>query len=165
MTKSWKKAFVGSLLFVSACVLVVSTMVSPAQARPDFGVRGGAYSDDNGDEDAFLGAEALFTMGTGHHWYGNPNLEHTFVEEGDMNAASFDFHYDFTNSRPYTWWAGGGPTLIFREDDPSGNDDTDAGVNLLIGLGDKKGEVRPYGQMKVVVADDTQAVLAAGVRF
>jgi hypothetical protein len=165
MTTNWKKAFLSSLLFVSACALVVSTMVSPTLARPDFGVRAGAYSDDNDDEDAFLGAEALFSMGTGQRWFGNPNLEHTFVEDGDMNTASFDFHYDFTKDRPYTWWAGAGPTLIFREDDPSGNDDTDAGVNLLIGLGDKKGEVRPYGQMKVIVSDDTQAVLAAGVRF
>jgi hypothetical protein len=163
MTMSWKKSFISSLLFVSACVLVVSTMVSPVLARPDFGVRGGAYSDEG--EDAFLGAEALFSMGTGHRWYGNPNLEHAFMENGDLNMASFDFHYDFASSKPYTWWAGGGPTVIFRDGDPSENDDTDPGVNLLLGIGDKKGEVRPYGQMKVIVADDTAAMLAAGIRF
>ena len=162
MTTSWKKSLVSSLLFVSACVLVVSTMVTPTLARPDFGVRGGAYSE---EEEAFLGAEALFSIDDAQHWFGNPNLEHTFLDEGDLDTASFDFHYDFASNRSYTWWAGGGPTLIFRDGAGSQDSETDAGVNLLMGLGDKSGDVRPYGQMKVIVSDDTQAVLAAGIRF
>jgi hypothetical protein len=162
MITSWKKAFVSSLVFAGACVLVVSTMVSPALARPDFGVRGGAYSE---EEEAFLGAEALFSMDNAKRWFGNPNFEHTFLDEGDLNTASFDVHYDFAGNRSYTWWAGGGPTLIFRDGEGPDDNDTDAGVNLLMGLGDKSGEVRPYGQMKVIVSDDTEAVLAAGIRF
>ena len=40
-----------------------------------------------------------------------------------------------------------------------------AGMNLVFGVGATKGDVRPYGQMKVVVSNDTQAVLGAGIRF
>ncbi len=150
------------LLFASACAFATALSISPDLARPDFGVRGGAYAD---REDPFLGAEALFGLGGTKSWFGNPNLEHAFAESGDLTSVSFDFHYDFRTGQPYTIWAGAGPTMLFRDRNEAGVDDTDAGVNLVLGFGAKKGDVRPYGQMKVIVADDTQAVLGAGVRF
>ena len=151
------------VLFVSAFGLAAFQSITPSVARPDFGVRGGAYTD---DEEPFLGAEAVFDFGTQDRWSGTPNVEHAFIQDGDLTAVSFDFEYDFPARQTYTIWAGGGPTVIFRDQDASGNDDeTDPGVNLVFGLGASKGEVRPYGQMKVVVADDTQAVLGAGIRF
>ena len=116
----------------------------------------------------FLGAEALFGVGTGQRWFGNPNLEHAFADTGgtDLTALSFDFHYDFPSGEPYTVWAGAGPTLIFRDrTSPGTAHDTDPGVNLVLGIGARKGDVRPYGQMKVVLADDSEAVLGVGVRF
>ena len=150
------------LSIVAACGLAAALAISPAQAsRPDFGVRGGTYTD---SEDPFFGAEAVFGLGGSQQWFGNPNLEHAFADQNDLTAVSFDFHYDFPTGRAYTIWAGGGPTMLFRDRETI-SDDTDAGVNLLFGVGAKRGEVRPYGQMKVIVADDTQAVLGAGVRF
>lgn len=162
MKTTRKHLAVRVLMFVSACAFAATLSISPGLARPDFGVRGGAYAD---TEDPFLGAEALFGLGGSKNWFGNPNLEHAFVDRGDLTSVSFDFHYDFRTGEPYAIWAGGGPTMLFRDDDTSGNDDTDAGVNLVFGVGEKKGDVRPYGQVKFIVADDTQAVLGAGVRF
>lgn len=163
MTMNVKRSIRRMFLLAGACALSGGLIVSPALARPDFGVRGGAYSEETG---AFLGAEALFGVDSAHHWFGNPNLEHAFVDDGDLTTASFDFHYDFLTTKPYTVWAGAGPTVIFKDGEAfAGEDDTDAGVNLLVGVGAKKGDVRPYGQMKVIVADDTQAVLGAGIRF
>jgi hypothetical protein len=163
MTTIRKHWIVRVVLFVSACGLAAFPSVTESIARPDFGVRGGAYTE---EEEPFLGAEALFNLGPSEQWFGNPNVEHAFIQDGDLTSLSFDFHYDFPSNQPYTLWAGGGPTVLFRDQDASGNDDeTDPGVNLLFGLGAKKGEVRPYGQMKVIVADDTQAVLGAGIRF
>jgi len=153
---------VRALLFVSACVLAGSLSISPSLARPDFGVRGGAYTD---AEEPFLGAEALFGVGATQHWFGNPNVEHAFLEAADVTAVSFDFHYDFTTGEPYTIWAGAGPTMILRDRNAPGSSHTDAGMNLVFGVGATKGEVRPYGQMKVVIADDNEAVLGAGIRF
>jgi hypothetical protein len=151
------------LLFVSACALAGCLSISPSLARPDFGIRGGAYTD---AEEPFLGAEALFGLGGTKHWSGNPNIEHAFVEEGGLTAFSLDFRYDFPTGQPYTIWAGAGPTMLFRDQNVAGNaDQTDAGMNLVFGVGATKGDVRPYGQMKVVVSEDTQAVLGAGIRF
>ena len=151
------------LLTLSVALVVGLFTVTPSMARPDFGVRGGAYGE---EDEAFLGAEALFNVNDGGHWFGNPNVEHAFIDDGDLTTVSFDFHYDFVRDRPYTLWGGAGPTVLFKDGDAFANDDgTDAGVNLLFGGGATKGDVRPYGQMKVILADDTQAVLAAGIRF
>ena len=157
--------FVRALLFTSASVLALALSAGSTQARTDFGVRGGTYSDVN---EPFLGAEALFEVGTTKRWFGNPNLEHAFADSGssDLTALSFDFHYDFPSGQPYTVWAGAGPTLIFRDrNTPGQTDTTDTGVNLVLGVGGRKGDVRPYGQMKVVLANDTEAVVGVGVRF
>ena len=165
MTRIRRTSFVRALLFASVCVVSGALSITPGQAKTDYGVRGGAYSDAEG---AFLGAEALFGVGASHRWFGNPNLEHAFSDAGgtDLTAVSFDFHYDFPSGQPYAFWAGAGPTLIFRERDAAGrSDETDAGLNLVMGIGERRGDVRPYGQMKIVLANDTEAVLGIGVRF
>jgi hypothetical protein len=158
-----KATQVRTVLLVSVCSLASVLSPSPASAEVDLGVRGGAYTD---EEKPFLGAEGLFNLGEQRRWFGNPNLEHAFVDNGNLTTVSMDFHYDFVTGEPFAVWAGAGPTLIFRDRDRVGNDDdTDPGVNLLVGVGAEKGDVRPYGQLKVIVADDPQAVLAAGIRF
>jgi hypothetical protein len=165
MTTIRKHSSARVLMFASAFLLTVALSITPGHAKTDFGVRGGAYSD---ADRPFLGAEAVFGVGTGQRWFGNPNLEHAFAETGgtDLTALSFDFHYDFPGGQPYTVWAGAGPTLIFRDRNiPGRSDETDTGVNLVLGIGGKTGDVRPYGQMKVVVASDSEAVLGVGVRF
>lgn len=158
-----KHSFMRAVLSVSAFLIAGSLSISSSVARPDFGVRGGAYTE---AEEPFLGAEALFNVGGSQHWFGNPNVEHAFIEGGDLTTLSFDLHYDFPSGQPYTIWAGAGPTVILRDRDTGGDDDdTDPGMNLVFGLGATRGEVRPYGQVKVIVADDSQAVLGAGIRF
>lgn len=159
-----KELVMRSLFMAGACLIAGWLAVSPSEARStDFGVRGGVYP---GEEEPFLGAEALFGVSEGRRWFGNPNVEHVFVDSGDLTSFSFDFHYDFPEGEPYTFWAGAGPTIIHRDRSRPGDDDTtDAGVNLLLGMGARKGDVRPYGQVKVVLADESQAVLGVGVRF
>jgi len=153
-----------SLSIASALLIAPLFMISPVQAGDvDFGVRGGVYPD---EEQPFLGGEVLFGMDQTQHWYGNPNVEHVFMDNGGLTTYSFDFHYDFPKGESYTLWAGGGPTIIHRDFDvPADVDNTDPGVNLLFGVGGTEGKVRPYGQFKVIVADDPQAVAAVGIRF
>ena len=149
-----------SAWFIATLLL---TMTPATAGTPDFGVRTGVYAD---EEEGFLGAEALWNVGQTHHWYTNPNVEHVFMESGGITAFSADFHYDLPISSPAYVWVGAGPTLLHRDSDsPAVDDDTDAGLNLLVGVGAKRSDVRPYGQLKVVVADDSQAVLGVGVRF
>lgn len=143
-------------------------MPQPAEAV-DFGVRGGFYSD---SEAGFVGAELL--TGISRHWYFNPNLEYVFVDDGNLYTLNADFHYDFPAQDDFYFWVGGGPALIFSEIDPprncrncEGDDETDLGLNLLagVGFGSTRAAIRPYLQGKVIVSDETEAVLGVGVRF
>jgi hypothetical protein len=156
-----------SALRIAALLLSVALLSpSPGFSREaDFGVRGGVYSEQDQDE-GFLGAEALFDITQGGRWFGNPNVEHVFADSGDLTSLSFDFHYDLPTGAPYSFWVGAGPTLIHDDRNlPSPHNTTDAGVNLLFGVGAKKGNVRPYGQVKAVLADDSQVAFGVGVRF
>lgn len=152
-----------ALAAASLAALAAFSAPSPAAAEVDFGVRGGVYTD---IEEGFIGAELL--MPVARQWFFNPNIEYVFVDPGSLWTLNGDFHYDFAQSGNLTFWAGGGLAILFRDfDDRRRRDDseTDVGANLLAGLGAARGAVRPYGQVKVILADDTEAVLAVGVRF
>jgi hypothetical protein len=151
---------VAGALAVAGLFLIPST----AKADLDFGVRAGFYDDADA---GFLGGELLW--GVTRQWYFNPNLEYVFVDNGDLMTLNADVHYDFPTRSPFYVWAGGGPAVIFRDSDCRRcNDDseTDLGLNLLGGIGFGKGQaLRPYIQGKVILSDDTEAVLAVGLRF
>ena len=159
-----------SMRVISLSLVVASLALGSsdrAAAEVDFGVRGGVYDD---AEAAFIGAEVLMDI-TGR-WFFNPNLEYVFVDDGSLWTLNADAHYDFPSRDGVALWAGGGPAVIFRETDPprgcrrcEGDDETDIGLNLLGGIGLVRGGVRPYLQGKVLLSDDTEAVLAVGLRF
>ena len=149
-------------VFVAAVVL----SPSPAQAQVDIDIRGGVYTD---VEEGFVGGGILMPV-TGN-WYFNPNVEYVFVDPGSLWTLNGDFHYDFAQTGNWSIWAGGGPAVLFRDfdDDRPGrredDEDTDFGANLIAGIGMVRGGVRPFGQVKVILADDTEAVLGIGLRF
>lgn len=153
------------LLTAAAAVLALAAFAAPApvEAQVDFDLRAGVYTD---TEEAFIGAGIL--TGVTGNWYFNPNVEYVFVDPGSLWTLNGDFHYDFARRGNWTFWAGAGPALIFRDFDDRRRDDdseTDFGANLLAGVGMARGAVRPYGQFKVILSDDTEAVLALGLRF
>lgn len=140
---------------------------APAHAQVDLDVRGGVYTD---VEEGFLGAGILMPV-TGN-WFFNPNVEYVFVDPGSLWTVNGDFHYDFAERGNWSIWAGGGPAVVFRDFDDEGrrgrrddNDETDFGANLLAGVGMTEGAVRPFFQGKVLLSDETEAVLAVGLRF
>lgn len=144
-------------------------LLSPGLANAlDFGVRGGFYND---AEAGFLGAELL--TGVTRSWFFNPNIEYVFVDDGSLFTVNGDFHYDFPTRSNLAVWVGGGPAVIFSQiDAPRGcrfcedEDETELGLNLLAGLGfAERGPIRPYLQGKVIVADETEAVIGFGLRF
>ena len=140
-------------LFAALCAL-------PAAAEVDGDLRGGAYTDADA---AMVGGGALVNLESTNHWYFNPNVELAFPERADLVTVNGDFHYDFPGAR-VAYWVGAGPAL--RVVDPEvGNRDTDLGANLIAGLGARNGDVRPFGQLKVMVADDSEAALMFGIRF
>jgi len=152
-----------------ACVVTALSIVTaslaarPAVADVDVGVRGGYYTD---AEDGFLGADLLMQI-SDTRWFFNPNIEYVFVDPGDLATLNLDVHYDLdTDNDDVYIWLGGGPAIIFRDDDrPNGDDETDLGLNLLGGIGWQFESFVPYVQAKAIIADDNEVVLAVGVRF
>lgn len=155
------RSLVAGLTALALSLLLTPT---PAAADTDFGVRGGLYSDASS---GFVGVELL--TGITGSWFFNPNAEYVFVDDGDLATINLDAHYDLPLRAPADVWLGGGLAVVFADDDrPRGNDDseTDIGVNLLAGVGFLRREaIRPYVQGKILIADETEAVIAVGIRF
>ena len=152
-----------SFVVTALSMAVMSLAARPAAADVDVGVRGGYYTD---AEEGFLGVDLLMQI-QDTRWFFNPNLEYVFVDPGDLATLNLDVHYDLdTDNDDLYIWLGGGPAIIFRDDDrPNGDDETDLGLNLLGGIGWQLESVVPYFQAKAIIADDNEVVLAVGVRF
>ncbi|HVS15676.1 MAG TPA: hypothetical protein VMV46_17265 [Thermoanaerobaculia bacterium] len=148
-------------LLIAAALLCALTAVPAAANDWDLGLRTGLYTD---IEEAFLGFEALTRVADTDFFF-NPNVEWVFVDNGDLFTVSFDVHYDLDLDLDWVdFWLGAGPTVLFRDPD-FGRSDDDFGLNLLAGVGLREGAVRPYAQFKVILADETEAVIAIGLRF
>lgn len=152
------ESFVPAIL--AALVLALLCAAPPAAAQVDLDVRTGVYSDES---DLFVGGGVLGQW-ENSPWFYNPNVEWVFVENGDLITFNLDFHRDFDVDGPATVWLGAGPAIVLRSPD-RGDDEADPGLNLLAGAGLTGGAVRPYLQGKILISDDTQAVLAIGLRF
>jgi len=141
---------------------------TPAAADDiDVGLRGGYYTDVG---EPFLGADLLMQI-SDTQWFFNPNLEYVFVDPGDLATINLDVHYDLdTNDDDLYIWLGGGPAIILRDDagrhhDDDDDDETDVGLNLLAGIGWQLDAIVPYLQAKAILSDDSEVVIAVGVRF
>ncbi|MGE5232580.1 MAG: hypothetical protein ACM3OB_00555 [Acidobacteriota bacterium] len=151
--------FAALSLLILAVALAAPAAAQPSSREPIFGVRAGAYTDTG---KPFVGAEALFRLTPG--WWLDPNVEAVFVDHGHLVTLNLDAHYDFAVQRPYYLWAGAGPAIIFRDIDREGRDNR-LGVNLLGGLGWRAGAVMPYVQLKALLSNHSEAVIAFGLRF
>lgn len=153
-----------TLCMFAVSTLAVLTVGSAVYADVDVDVRGGAYTD---AEAPFVGAGILTPVGHSKQWFFNPNAEAAFGDDEDVYSANADFHYDVNTDTAWTLWFGAGPALLDRDLDPGvrGDDGLDVGANLLVGGGAKRGDYRPFVQGKVTVSDDSEVVLAAGIRF
>jgi len=142
-------------------LLALISIAAPKMARAgvDGDVRAGVT---DGDRVA-VGGGLLTQVGSSRHWYFNPNVDMTMGDDRDQFAMNGDFHYDLDTSGP-AFWIGGGPALMVVDRENADNE-TDVGLNVLTGIGKKKGDVRPFGQLRGTIADDSQVQIVGGVRF
>jgi len=131
--------------------LFVLMFVVPADAAVRWGARIGIV-----DGEPMIGGELIMKIGSGF-WF-NPNVELS----SDVITTNADVHYDFEISRDAAFWVGAGAAMI----NPDGQD-LDVGVNLLAGLGVRRGRYIIYTQVKRVAPSDYDGFnsLAVGVRF
>ncbi|MFA6954646.1 MAG: hypothetical protein WC538_02095 [Thermoanaerobaculia bacterium] len=128
-----------------------------AAGEVTFGLRAGEYTD---IEEPMIGVEILTKIAP--RWFFNPNIEYVFVDRGDLVTFNADVHYDFATRAPVLVWAGGGLAVVHENIVES---DTNLGANLLGGVGWRVGEVIPYVQVKALLGDRDDLVIAGGIRF
>ena len=156
------KIDLGRFAVLATALVALAAFPAPAAAEWDLGLRAGLYTD---IEEAFVGIEGITRIGDSDFFL-NPNGEIVFVDNGDLFTISLDVHYDLDldGLDRADVWLGAGPTVLIRDPD-RGRSDDDFGLNLLAGIGFREGAVRPYAQFKVILADDTEAVIGFGIRF
>jgi hypothetical protein len=122
--------------------------VSPG---PRYGAHLG-YSFDT--DDMLVGAQLSWPISTPLDFY--PSFDYYFVDGGDLWALNFDLKF-----RPQTryriWYLGGGLNLLH------GGGGTDSHLNLLTGLEDRRGHVRPYIEGKFILGNNSLFQLVGGI--
>ena len=73
--------------------------------------------------------------------YFRPNLEVGFGDDVTLIAANMEFVYKFPSRSGWSIYAGGGPALNIYMVDDATTRDTDAGLNLLVGVEKSSGLV------------------------
>jgi hypothetical protein len=126
--------------FVTRWVAGVSFLLglvlfSPALASAqDGGIRGGISV----DPDQFYFGGHLETSPLIDRLHFRPNVEVGVGDDLTLIAANMEFVYKFSTRRDWNLYAGGGPALnIYMVDDR--DSETDAGVNVLVGVEQSKG--------------------------
>jgi hypothetical protein len=144
---------------LTSLIAVLFLFAAPAEPKVAADLRAGYHTD---TENGLIGGGVNADLGGA--WDFNPNLEWVLVEGYDLWSVNADFHRDFAISGP-ALWVGGGPAVLVSDRNPYGPDHQGLGLNLLGGLGARRGEVRPFTQMKVTLADNSASSLVFGIRF
>lgn len=117
---------VTGLSFLLGLVLLSS---APAAAQ-DGGLRGGLSV----DPDQFYFGGHFETSPLIDRLHFRPNLEVGFGDDLTLIAANMEFVYKFPRRGGWGIYAGGGPALNIYMVDDTDDSETDAGLNLLVGV-------------------------------
>jgi hypothetical protein len=130
---------------------------APAFAQ-DAGIRGGISV--NPDQIYFGGH--IETSPLIDHLYFRPNVEVGFGDNVTLIGVNMEFVYKFTNRRPWHVYAGGGPALNIAMHDGEDGSNTNAGLNLLVGVEQPKGL---FFEFKIGVVDSPDFKFGVGWTF
>lgn len=142
------------LSFLLAAVLFSA---SPAAAQ-DGGLRGGLTV----DPDQFYFGGHLETSPLVDRLYFRPNVEVGFGDDLTLIGANMEFVYKFPNRSGWGLYAGGGPALNVYMPDGADDSDTEAGLNLLVGVENARGL---FFEVKFGVIDSPDIKFGVGWTF
>lgn len=142
------------LSFLLATVLFLA---SPAAAQ-DGGLRGGLTV----DPDQFYFGGHLETSPLVDRLYFRPNVEVGFGDDLTLIGANMEFVYKFPNRSGWGLYAGGGPALNIYMPDGADDSETEAGLNLLLGVENARGL---FFEVKFGVVDSADVKFGVGWTF
>ena len=160
-TLSWKRLSLA--LALAVLVTLLGSRAADARVAPE--VRAGYFFD---AEAAMIGGGALFP--TQARLMFNPNAEWVFVDNVTFFTLNGDFHFDLNPGyEGPAYWVGAGVALLYADIDNDlvgdSDADIDVGLNLIGGLGAKRGSARPFVQGKLILSDNSEFSVAGGLRF
>jgi hypothetical protein len=144
----------GSIL----AALFFTSVSASAQASTYVGTR---ISYDFQTDEVILGANLTVPISTQIEFY--PSLELYLPDRGNKIGFNGDVKVFLPTRASYDLYAGGGLGVVNQNLGDVSN--TDVGLNLLFGIGSRIGRIHPYGEARLLLHDDTQLVLLAGVNF
>ena len=123
-----------SITRLSFLLATVFFLAAPAAAQ-NAGIRGGLTVDP--DQVYFGGHVETSPLIDRLHF--RPNVEVGFGDNLTLIAANMEFVYKFPNRRDWGLYAGGGPALNVYMFDGRDDSETEAGLNLLVGVESSRG--------------------------
>ena len=146
------------LLVPFVVALVVSSVSASAQPSTYVGPRAGY---DFQTDEVILGAGFTVPISTQIEFY--PSLELYLPDRGNKIGFNGDVRILLPTRASFDLYAGGGLGIVNQNLGDVSN--TDLGLNLLFGIASRVGRIHPFGEARLLVHDDTQLVLHAGVNF
>ena len=146
-----------SITCLSFLLAGLFVFTAPASAQ-DAGIRGGLSV----DPDQFYFGGHLETSPLVDRLHFRPNVEVGFGNDLTLIAANMEFVYKFPNRRDWGLYAGGGPALNVYMFDGRDGSDTDAGLNLLVGVESSRGL---FFEFKVGAIDSPDFKFGVGWTF
>ncbi len=153
---------VSRIAAVTAALATALVAVLPAASaqtgRSHLGPRVGYNFD---AEVVTVGGQLSFPIGNRLEFY--PSADIHLVDEGSMFGVNLDLKYRVPGQSLPWLYIGGGLGIISRS--VGDFDNTDTGLNLLMGAESLRGRVHPFVEGRVTVADGSTAQLVAGLNF
>jgi len=129
-----------------------------AQGRSHFGPQLG-YNFDY--EALVIGAQ--FSAPIGQHLEFYPSFNYFVVDGGSAFALNADLKYRLPMEGANWLYLGGGLNVTRVES--GGFDDTNAGLNLILGVESRKGNIHPFGEFRFTAGDGSSVQLVGGLNF
>jgi hypothetical protein len=137
---------------------VVSSVSASAQSSTYVGARAG-YNFQT--DEVMLGASFTVPISTQIEFY--PSLELYLPDRGNKIGFNGDVKIFLPTRASYDLYGGAGLGIVNQNLGDVAN--TDLGLNVLFGISSRVGRIHPFGEARLLVHDDTQLVLLAGVNF
>ena len=130
-----------------------------AAERPQIGAHVGYNFDAS---QALIGAQASFPIVPQIDLY--PSFDFYTVSGGSLWALNFDARFRPRIASPYaTFYVGSGLNLSHAS--AGGFSNTDTNVNLFGGLAGRRGQMRPFGEARVILGNGSSFQIQGGVAF
>lgn len=145
-------------LAASAAVATLCSLGTTAQAQGRAGFRLGMNLD---SDDALVGAQLVAPLTP--QWSFYPSLDVYLPENGSLIGLNIDIKHVLTTAGGPRIFLGGGLNLLRASNGGASN--TDTGADVFFGLEGRRSSVRPFGEVRLLLHDNTSLQLVGGLNF